>query len=287
MAVGMTLLKIGLTGATLAGVVLTAKTVHARDQRRLAERKSAQTRPLPLPPAPGGGNGHATPSPTPDADVDYPPSQPCLQGVYSRSPLPPESNMYQAASLNGRIALEDLRMHLDYKAQPALMLHLLEAIQNEPSVRSVMVRRALEDIAPNCDWWIDTSDMTAPQRLVFDSVLELEKAAERELDWRHPTAARKNMIPREYLGLPSTGDLHLATGQAVELLVVEGPQMRFGEHLIAKQVAPGVVQIWDQFRGHDVTPRFGHRHGFSVGTEVGIETQVPTSVYRVYPKEWA
>lgn len=285
MAVGMTLVKVGLTGAAVAGIVLTARAVHAKEQRRLAARKSAAKRPLPIPPG-NGGDGGATPGPAPDAGEAYPAPEACLQGVYSRAPLPPESNMYHAASLNGRIALEDLRMHLDYKAQPVLMLHLLEAIEKEPSVRSVMVRRALEDVAPNCDWWVDVGDMTPAQQLVFAGATELEKVAERELGWTHPTTSRKNMIPREYLGLPTTGDLQLQTGQAVELLVVEGPQMDFGEHVIAKQVAPGVVQVWDRFREQDVSPRFGHRHGFSVGTQVGIETQAPTSVYRVYPKEW-
>jgi hypothetical protein len=213
-----------------------------------------------------------------------------MGGIYSRMPIPPDANLYEAASLPTRVVLKDLRMHLDYPAQQAIMLALLDKIASEPSVRSVMVRRVLEDMAVECDWWVPEADMLPSQRLAYASALELSAAAETERGWEHPAQARKNMIPREYLGMPSTGTLQLSPDQRVELLVVEGPQMRFGEHVIARTLQGGPnprVVVVPTFKGNDVSPRFGDYHGFDVNTEVVIESSPPTSVYRVYPKDWS
>lgn len=218
---------------------------------------------------------------------EFPAPDPCMAGVYSRMPIPTDAQVYEAASPSTRAFLKDLRFHLDYRAQQDLVLDLLDRIATEPSVRSVMVRRALEEIAPGCNWWTDS--MPPSQKLAYQSALELAQAAEREEGFVHPQGARKNMVPREFLGLPSTGPLNLAPGQRVEILVVEGPQMRFGEHVIARTVQPGVnprVVVVDTFRGADVAPQFGLQHGFTAGTEVVLEGTPPTSVYRVYPKDW-
>lgn len=220
---------------------------------------------------------------------EFPPPDACVVQIYSRSPLPPEHGLYESAVQETKIALKDLRMNLVYRAQTEIMLAMLERIQQEPSVRSVMVRRTLEDLAPRCDWWIDDDAMRPSQRLVYQSALALAEAAEIELGWDHPQTARKNMVPREWLGVMSTGPLQLVPGQHVEILVVEGPQMEFGEHVIAKTLsggsAPKVVVV-PTFRGVDVAPRFGPHHGFNVGTQVVLESSPPTSAYRVYPKEW-
>lgn len=327
MTIGLTLFKLALTGAIVSGVVLTARQ-YQRQQLARARGRRPQLPPAPGP-ASGGcasltpvfddqgniagtwadtaidgecqlvcGDGYAlgpdgtscvavAPSPEPE---EFPAPDACVDGIYGRAPIPPEAKMYEAASISTRVVLKDLRLHLDYRAQTQIMLDLLDRIAAEPSVRSVMVRRVLEELAPDCDWWVPINDMLPSQRLVYVSAWELSLAAENEMGWDHPTQARKNMIPREYLGMPSTGNLQLVPGQAIELLVVEGPAMRRAEHLIAKTLQGGPnprVAIVPTFRGVDVSPRFATSHGFDVGTQVVLESTPPTSVYRVYPKDWS
>lgn len=328
MSVGVTLFKIGLTGAIVGGVLLTARHYH---RQALARARGRVPKPLPAPePEPPGGCSSLAPvfddqgviagtwldsqtpgecvlscvegyvlgadgqscvrsGPAPEPD-EFPAPDACVAGLYSRAPLPPEAKMYEAADQSTRLVLEDLLLHLDYQAQPKLMLDLLDRVVTEPSVRSVMVRRVLEELAPDCDWWIPVSEMLPSQQHVYADSLALSLAAETEMGWEHPQTARKNMVPREYLGMPSSGVLQLAPGQAVELLVVEGPEMEFGEHLIAKTLQGGPnprVVIVDTFMGRDIAPRLAPYHGFDVGTQVVLESTPPTSAYRVYPKDWA
>lgn len=334
MSIGLTLFKIGMTGAIVAGVTLGARQYQVAQLRRARLRGQARLPALPPGRAPAtgacdgmdaivdaygnrigswatGGEGQPdcvpscsegyVPSRTGPGDLEwtcvvaepepeqFPVADPCMTEIYSRMPIPPEANLYESASVPTRVMLKDLRLHLDYKAQPEIMLGLLEKIATEPSVRSVMVRRVLEEIAPGCEWWVPEGDMLPSQILAYESALGLSVAAETEKDWAHPVEARKGMIPREYLGMPSTGTLQVVPGQRVELLVVEGPQMRFGEHLIAKVTKGGAYPtavIVPTFRGVDVAPRFGGVHGFEVGTQVVLESTPPTSVYRVYPQDW-
>lgn len=314
MSVGLTLVKLGATGVVVGGVIFAAR----QYQRQATARALARSALPELPPPPASGTPSsptpevvpqapvpqppptpsvpAEPSPSPEPE-QYPPADPCLVGIYSRMPIPPEAQVYESASPQTRLVLKNMRLHLDYRVQPQIMLGLLDRIQQEPSVWSVMVRRVLEDVAPDCDWWIGYDDMLPSQKEVFDDTNWLSTAAETETGWEHPLHARKGMIPREYLGLPSTGRLNLVPGQAVELLVVEPPDqgadaspMAYGEHLIAKTLQGGPnprVRVVDTFMGRDVAPRFADYHGFGVGTEVVLESEPPTSVYRVYPKDWA
>lgn len=329
MSVGLTLFKIGMTGAIVAGVLLGARQYQRAQARRVRAR---EPKALPSPPVGGdcaswgpiyddqgtitglwadGGSGQPrcvpacaegyAPVRTGEGDFDwacvppeepeeFPASDPCMAGIYSRAPIPPEAKLYEAATVTTRLVLKDLRMHLDYPAQQEIMLALLDKIGSEPSVRSVMVRRVLEDMATECDWWVPEADMLPSQRLAYASALELSRAAETEMGWEHPVEARKNMIPREYLGIPSSGTLQLVPGQHVELLVVEGPQMRFAEHLIARTLQGGPnprVVVVPTFMGADVSPRFADHHGFDVNTQVVLESTPPTSVYRIYPKDWS
>lgn len=295
MSVGLTLFKLGLTGAMVGGVIWTAR----HYQRQGLARARARTAVPQLPGPPGATPGPAplpeSPTPTiPQAPVpepeEFPAPDDCVWGVYSRMPIPPEAQIYESADAPARLVLKDMRLHIDYRAQPKIMLDLLDRIDAEPSVRSVMVRRALEEVAPDCDWWIPEDQMLPSQQLVYQSAIELALAAEVETGWDHPSSARKNMIPREYLGIPSTGVLNLTPGQAVELLVVEGPAMEYGEHVIAKTLQGGPnprVAVVDTFMGNDVAPLFSPQHGFGVGTQVVLESKPPTSVYRVYPKDWS
>lgn len=325
MAVGMALLKIGLTAAAVTTVVVVARQIHQAKVRQ-AETKSLGPGPLrcegPIYTAEGiitgfwakgsvgqpacvpeCAEGHAAvrvgpgeldwecqplEAPPPPQEK-YPAADACVANLYNRGPLPPENEMYKKADIATQLVLQPMRFHLAYIAQNQILLDLLNRIAAEPSVRSVMVRRALEELAPDCDWWLEDEKMLPSQRLVFEGAMNLSLAAETELGWEHPTQARKNMIPRDWLGIAGTGTLDLAPGQHVEILVVEGPQMRFGEHILAKTISGGAVPrvvVVPTFRGLDVAPRFGHLHGFSVGTEVGLESEPPTSAYRVYPKEW-
>lgn len=331
MSVGITLLKIGITGAVVAGVLLGARQYQEAQAR---SRRARGFKALPSPEPPVGGDcaswgplfddqgtitgfwesgGPGQPDCVPacaegyapvrvgEGDFDwgcapvevpeeFPAPDPCMAGIYSRGPIPPEAKLYEAATVTTRLVLKDLRLHLDYRAQQDIMLALLDKIAAEPSVRSVMVRRVLEDLAPECDWWVAESDMLPSQRLAYVGALELSRAAETEMGWEHPAQARKNMIPREYLGIASTGTLQLVPGQHVELLVVEGPQMRFAEHLIAKTLQGGpnpVVAVVPTFTGADVSPRFADHHGFHLNTQVVLESTPPTSAYRVYPKDWS
>jgi hypothetical protein len=220
----------------------------------------------------------------------FPPPDACVRDIYSRAPIPPEAKLYEAASVQTRLLIKDERMHLDYRAQQQIMLAFLDRIGSEPSAWSVILRRVLEDLAPECDWWVPVFDMLPSQALVFVDAEILLRAAENEMGWEHPTKARKNMVPREYLGMPSTGTLHLSPGQRVELLVVEGPAMQYAEHVIARTLQGGPnprVVVVPTFRGVDVSPRFADRHGFDVNTHVVLESTPPTSVYRIYPKDWS
>jgi hypothetical protein len=239
------------------------------------------------------GNGDfdwicATSQPPPPVD-EYPVPDACVAHIYSRTPQPPEAQMFAAAEQETKAVLEGMRLHLGNRGQNEIMLALIDRISNEPSVRSVMVRRTLEDLAPLCNWWVDAAAMRPSQRLVYQAATALSLAAETEMGWEQPTQARKNMVPREYVGIMSTGPLNLVPGQHVEILVVEGPAMEFGEHVIAKTLSGGPVPkvvVVPRFRGQDVAPRFSAQHKFSVGTQIGLESSPPTSAYRVYPKEW-
>ncbi len=329
MAIGLTLFKLAMTGVILGGVVLTARQ-YQRQQLARALARHPKLLPAPGPsPEPPGDCASMTPlfddqgiivgtwadsgsgecqlicvdgyalgvdgiscvpvAPTPEPE-EFPIPDACVAGLYSRAPIAPDAKMYEAASMPTRDVLKNLRLHLGPAAQPKIMLDLLDRIATEPSVRSVMVRGVLEGLAPDCDWWIRVGDMLPSQRLVYVSAWDLALAAEVETGWDHPKEARKNMIPREYLGIPSTGALQLVPGQAVELLVVEGPAMRHAEHLIAKTLQGGPnprVVVVPTFMGADVSPRFATSHGFGVGTKVVLESQPPTSAYRVYPKDWS
>lgn len=331
MSIGLTLFKIGMTGAVIGGVLLGARQYQNAQSRRIRAREQ-KALPPPVPPVgsdctswgpiyddegiitglwtaggpgeppcvPACAEGYA-PVRTGEGDFDwacapveqpeqFPGPDPCMSGIYSRAPVPPEAKLYESASAPTRIVLKDLRMHLDYRAQQDVMIALLDKITTEPSVRSVMVRRVLEDMATECDWWVAETDMLPSQRLAYAGALELSRAAETEMGWEHPIEGRKNMVPREYVGIASTGVLQLAPGQRVELLVIEGPQMRFAEHLIARTLEGGPnprVAIVPTFKGVDVSPRFADRHGFGVNTQVVLESTPPTSVYRVYPKDWS
>lgn len=328
MSVGMTILKLGATGVVVAAVVLGARE-YQRQQLERSRARRPKVLPAPEPEPPGGcgslsplfddeGNvvgtwtdsdvpdecqlvcvpGHVLGAdetscvrvaPEPEPEV-FPAPDACVAELYSRTPVPPEPKMYEASGQLARGMLKDMRLHVDHQAQPVVMLDLLTRIGAEPSVRSVMVRRVLEEAAPGCDWWVPTSAMLPSQRLVYEDVLALSMVAEAEMGWEHPVQARKNMVPREYLGIPSSGTLQLVPGQAVELLVVEGPAMEYGEHVVTKTLQggpnPRVVVVSD-FMGRDVAPRLGAYHGFKIGTQVVLESTPPTSAYRVYPKDWA
>lgn len=249
----------------------------------------------PTPPSgPPPGEGDA-PNPIPSNLLPLGPADdPCVKPIYIRKPIRVPLGLFQSWNQNARDFSRNKLYYLEPDALERLAALIRQRYQTWPSLRSVVVRDALGELTPACDWYAEGTKWGFAQRNIWASAMDLAQAVEADLQWAPPDrwsdlppGYDDELLARAILGLPAPGAYKLQPGQRIEVVAID-PDLRYAEHLYGK--IERYDEEWDcydwsvvsVFQGRDVTPRFTHRHGVGLG-QAGCLARTGGGAYRVYP----
>jgi len=238
------------------------------------------------PEEPGSGGSNKGPMPGPSS---------CVAKKYSREPL--ELSLGARAGFANEDALNQA-LSSKYNLIPSAQIELIERLRsfyqsmfekNGPNtVRSVALREQLEELT-GCNWHIPIDEMDPAEYLMWESANQLAGAIEREVGIAMPTEPKGEypfVIARERVGKPQIY-FDPSIDQRVEFIATD-ESMQHAEHVFGKVVDvtadSALVEVVGVFADDDVSPDFGHKHGFTVGTQKQFPKKTPSGIYRMYPK---
>jgi hypothetical protein len=184
------------------------------------------------------------------------------------------------------------------------------------STNSITTRTVLKQMMPECDWDSDMwpafgrRSFTKNEHNLWTSVWYLVQAAAKQVGYKvggatpwsnlmvpMPAGGRGLVIGRGFLELQDVanpGTLNLEAGRRVELLVGDykpgdwpRPPFFHAEPLYARVIdstgGRPLVEILATFQGQDVSPKFSHRHGFTMGRWLRLPGSGTTAIRKILP----
>lgn len=253
--------------------------------------------PTPQPPEPSPGpkpGAGDSPNPLPKGLMAGASSSPaCVKNTYNRMPIRVPLDVFQGWHKAARDWTRNKLYNMYATPLRTFVSMVSQRYQTWPSLRSVVVRDALAEVT-DCDWYIDTDEMTNAQQNLYASATDLARAVEAELQWSPPDqwsdlpmGYDDEVLARPLLGLPSPGVYNFKPGQIVELVVMDDT-LRYAEHLFARILSFDQdfdcfeFRVIPVFQNRNVSPKFTHKHGVELGRK-GCLARTGGGAYRVYP----